>query len=397
MEAPSRTRRDFPLARYCVASSLQLLIFLRRCILPEKHLFILGIRGVPAAHGGFESFAERLAPWMAQNGWRVTVYCQGSHTGKRREDMWEGCRRIHIPVRTDGPLATIEFDVKSTLDAVRQKGVLLTLGYNTGFLSVFARLCGRINLINMDGIEWRRAKYSKAQQIFLWVNERLAAASGNMLIADHPEIAKHHANHASPAKIAMIPYGSERIETADEALLARFGIEQDRFLTVIARPEPENSLLEIVSAYSRKRRGVKLVVLGKYDPQHAYQNAVLSAASEEVIFAGAIYEKPTLHALRLFSLAYIHGHQVGGTNPSLVEALGAGNAIVAHNNPFNRWVAGEAGRYFSDEDTCEQTIEMLIKEKSVRENMRMQAIRRWSENFSWDKILGAYQSLIERV
>ncbi|WP_404482419.1 DUF1972 domain-containing protein [Novosphingobium sp. BL-52-GroH] len=362
----------------------------------EKHLIVLGIRGVPAAHGGFESFAEKLVPWMVQAGWRVTVYCQGSDTGEQYEDSWEGCRRVHIPVRTEGALGTIEFDLKSTIAAVREEGLLLTLGYNTGFLSVYARLRGRFNLINMDGIEWKRAKYSLPQKAYLWVNERMAAVSGNVLIADHPEIARHHSYHASADRIAMIPYGSDKVETADETLLARYGIERDRFLTVIARPEPENSLLEIVSAFSRKPRGIKLVVLGKYSKDHAYQASVLAAASDEVVFPGAVYAKPDLHALRLYSLAYVHGHQVGGTNPSLVEALGAGNAVIAHHNPFNRWVAGDAGLYFANEDQCEKRIEELAASPTLRDELRDHARRRWSEEFTWPKILEAYQALIEK-
>jgi len=364
--------------------------------LSDKHLIILGIRGVPAAHGGFESFAERFAPWMVQHGWKVTVYCQGSQTGERYEDMWEGCRRVHLPVSGDGPYASIVFDVKSMMEAVRTEGVLLTLGYNTGFLSVYARLRRRVNLINMDGIEWRRAKYTKVQQAYLWLNERLAAMSGNILIADHPEIARHHAAHADESKIKMIPYGSEKIDSADLTQLAKFGLAQDEFFTVIARPEPENSILEIVRAFSRRPRGIKLVVLGKYDDNNTYHQAVLAAASDEVIFTGAIYNKPMLHALRLFSLAYIHGHQVGGTNPSLVEALGAGSAIVAHDNEFNRWVAGGAALYFSSEDECELQIESLILSASIRDRLRVCARHRWIDEFTWAAILNAYHDIIER-
>jgi len=365
--------------------------------MPDKHLLILGIRGVPAQHGGFESFAAQLVPWMVRAGWRVTVYCQGSDTGKRYEDTWEGCRRVHIPVRGDNALATIEFDIKSMREAIRENGAMLTLGYNTGFLSAYARIRGRLNLINMDGIEWKRAKYSKAQQSYLWLNERLAATAGNILIADHPEIAKHHAEHASVDKIHMIPYGSEQVEAADEELLARYGVSRDKFFSIIARPEPENSILEIIRAFSRRPRGVKVVVLGKYSRDHAYQASVLDAASDEIVFPGAVYDRADVHALRFFSLAYVHGHQVGGTNPSLVEALGAGNAVVAHDNPFNRWVAGEAGRYFSDEDTCESQLEALIESESLRREMRQAARYRWSEVFTWPKVLTAYQALIENA
>jgi len=144
------------------------------------------------------------------------------------------------------------------------------------------------------------------------------------------------------------------------------------------------------------KRGVKLLVLGKYSREHAYQASVMDVASDEVVFPGAVYEKADVHALRFFSLAYVHGHQVGGTNPSLVEALGAGNAVIAHDNPFNRWVAGEAGRYFADEDECERQFEALIASEEMQVKMRMAARYRWSEAFTWPKVLAAYQGLIEK-
>lgn len=360
-----------------------------------KTLIILGIRGIPASHGGFETFAEKLAPWMRGRGWSVVVYCQGSETGAVHEDEWEGIRRIHIPVKTDGAVGTIEFDIKSTLHALRLPGTILTLGYNTGFLSSLVRMFGRTNLINMDGLEWKRAKYSRGARAYLWVNERLAALAGTHLIADHPSIADHLATRAKPSKIAMIPYGSPEIAEADPAPLGALGLEPGRFLTLIARPEPENSILEIVSAFGRRPRGIKLAVLGKYSQDHAYQREVLAAGNDEILFPGAIYDPPTVRALRFHSLAYMHGHQVGGTNPSLVEALGAGNPIVAHDNRFNRWVAGDAGLYFGSVDECDAHITRILTEAGQRDAMAAAAHRRWSEAFTWPAILEAYRELIE--
>lgn len=351
---------------------------------------------MPAAHGGFETFAERLVIWLRDRGWQVTVYCQGSEDGKRFEDEWEGIRRIHIPVRMDGAAGTIEFDVKSASDALKQPGLLLTLGYNTGFLSAWLRTRRRRNAINMDGIEWRRAKYSKGAKAYLWLNERLAAWAGDSLIADHPEIGRHLGQRSSPDKIVMIPYGCDMVEDAGVEYLAPLGLEPGKFLTVIARPEPENSILEIVEAFSRKPRGLKLAVLGKYARDHAYQAKVMDAASDEVLFPGAIYDKPIVNALRFYSLAYVHGHQVGGTNPSLVEALGAGNAVIAHDNPFNRWVAGDAGRYFADADECAARMEELFASDTLAAQMRVAARERARSEFSWPKILSSYEAMLEK-
>lgn len=360
----------------------------------KPSLTILGIRGIPAAHGGFETFAHHLALWLHARDWDVTVYCQGSETGRREESRWEGIRLIHIPVKRDGPVGTIEFDVKSTLDALKQPGMILTLGYNTGFLALLPRLKGITNYINMDGLEWKRAKYSFAAKAYLWLNERLAGYCGNRLIADHPAIADHLATRVSRAKIDMIPYGSSAIESADSSPLISLGLEPGQFLTLIARPEPENSILEIVKAFSRKPRGVKLAVLGKYSRAVPYQASVLDCASDEVVFPGAIYDEPSIQALRFHCLAYMHGHQVGGTNPSLVEALGAGNPVIAHDNPFNRWVAGNAATYFTNEDECADRIDTLLTDQVARADMGTAARQRWAAAFTWTAVLESYRTLL---
>lgn len=360
----------------------------------KPHLIILGIRGVPASHGGFETFAERLAPYFISRGWRVTVYCQGSDSGKRVEDEWQGVNRIHIPVNRSGSAGTIEFDLKCARDVIKIDGTLLTLGYNTGFISVWLRAHGRINFINMDGLEWKRAKYSWGPRAYLWMNERFAAWSGTKLIADHPAIADHLATRVPRSKIATIPYGSDQVIDADSGPLSALGIHPKQFFTLIARPVPENLVLEIVRAFSMKPRGVKLAVLGKYEDSDPYQAQVLASASSEVVFTGGIYDKVTLAALRCHSIAYLHGHQVGGTNPSLVEALGAGNAVIAHDNQFNRWVAGEAGLYFCDAASCAAAIDKILNSNDTRDQLSNAARARWRESFTWPQILDEYISVI---
>jgi glycosyltransferase involved in cell wall biosynthesis len=360
-----------------------------------RHLIVLGIRGLPAAHGGFETFAERLAPHFRDHGWQVTVYCQGSNSGKRTEDEWHGIKRIHIPVRGSGSVGTIEFDIKCAVDVERLKGTILTLGYNTGFIAIWLRLRGRTNYINMDGLEWKRAKYSWASRAYLWLNERMAAWSGTKLIADHPAIADHLATRVSRSKLVTIPYGSDAIVDADAGHLAPLGLSPGKFFTLIARAVPENLVLEIVQAFSLKSRGVKLALLGGYNTSDSYQAEVLAAASSEVVFTGGIYDRSTLAALRYYSIAYLHGHQVGGTNPSLVEALGAGNAVIAHDNEFNRWVAGNAALYFSDTESCARAIDCILDESGLGPKLSSSARARWQVDFTWPTVLNSYLGLLE--
>jgi glycosyltransferase involved in cell wall biosynthesis len=362
---------------------------------PAPRVAILGIRGIPASHGGFETFAERLALHLCSQGWEVTVYCQGASSNRIETSTWQGVHLVHIPVRLNGIAGTIEFDIKSTADAIKKHNRILTLGYNTGFLSVWMRIRNRTNFINMDGLEWKRAKYSFGAKAYLWVNERLAAAAGNCLIADHPAIADHLATRVPRSKIHTIPYGSDAVLSADSALLSKLGLQAEGFISIIARPEPENSVLEIVSAFSAKRRGLKLAVLGKYSRASAYQAKILDSASDEVVFTGAIYDQPIVRAIRFYSLAYAHGHQVGGTNPSLVEALGAGNAVIAHDNRFNRWVAGDSAAYFSDASSCQDCISSVLSDRERRERMKLAARERWNTHFTWDSVLDSYRTLLE--
>ena len=359
-----------------------------------NHLRILGTRGVPATHGGFETFAEHLAPYLVAHGWRVTVYCQEDGEGPAFEDTWRGVRRVRIPVPTAGAGGTIVFDWKSTLHAAREKGLVLTLGYNTAIFCVIYRLRAIKNVINMDGVEWRRQKWGTLAKTWFWLNDWAGCWLGNHLVADHPEIKNHLATRVAPDKITMIPYGADRVDIADAGLITPYGLESGGYAILIARAEPENSILEVVRAWSRAPRGCKLLVLGKYDSTHAYQRAVQTAASSEVIFAGAVYDKAIVQALRFHSRFYVHGHQVGGTNPSLVEALGAGNAVLAHDNPYNRWVAGEAAVYFSGEDECASLITRLLADAHGIKLLQTASQARHAAEFTWPSVLAAYEKLL---
>ena len=362
---------------------------------PGPSLRILGTRGLPAAHGGFETFAEHLALYLVADGWNVTVYCQRDGDGSIAEDEWKGVRRVNIPVARQGPTASMHFDWIATRHAAAAGEPCLTLGYNTALFCAWLRIKGIPNVINMDGIEWRRAKWGPAPKAWFWLNDWAGCWLGNHLVADHPDIRRHLESRVGGSKITVIPYGADEVLDAPVEPLARLGVEPGRYMTVIARAEPENSLLEIVQGFSASPRRCRLVVLGNYDEQVAYQNAVLKAASDEVLFPGAIYDKAVVSALRMHSMAYVHGHQVGGTNPSLVEALGAGNAVIAHDNRFNRWVAGPQAAYFNDAASFSRQLELLLAEPERLEAMRAASRARHHEAFRWETILGAYERLLQ--
>ncbi|NKI93054.1 DUF1972 domain-containing protein [Rhizobacter sp. SG703] len=357
-------------------------------------LRILGTRGVPAAHGGFETFAEHLALYLVERGWRVIVYCQEDGSGPVFEDTWRGVERVRMPVDAPGPKGTILFDWQATRHAAKHRDLCLTLGYNTAVFCALLRLKGVPNLINMDGIEWSRAKWGGVAKTWFWMNDWAGCWLGNHLVADHPEIKQHLSSRVNPDKVTTIAYGADPLHDMPTAPVHGLGLEPGRYLTLVARPEPENSILEVVQGFSREPRGVTLTVLGNYSADNAYHRAVKASASAEVKFVGAIYDKPTVQSLRFHSMAYVHGHQVGGTNPSLVEALGAGNAVIAHDNRFNRWVAGPQAGYFSGADGFAATLEAVLKDPVRLAAMQQASRSRFEECFTWNHILAQYEQLL---
>jgi glycosyltransferase involved in cell wall biosynthesis len=251
--------------------------------------------------------------------------------------------------------------------------------------------------MNMDGIEWRRDKWSRLQRLWLRLNERAGVVLSDHLIADHPEIGRYLCQFAPREKISVIPYESEAITSGDPALIEPYGLVPGGYAIVIARPEPENSLLEIVQAFSRKPRGIKLLILGKYFPGVIrYHRKVMDAAGPEVLFADAVYDRDVVQSLRYLARVYIHGHRVGGTNPSLVESLAAGNPVIAHDNQFTRWVAGSEQQYFSGADDLSSILDTLLDDQTRLDHMSAASRFRHHECFTPDKVLPLYEGLLLR-
>ena len=361
---------------------------------PAKSLLILGTRSVPARHGGFETFAEQLALFFVNRGWSVSVYCQDDVPvveQRFKSETWRGVTRLRVQVASNGARGTMEFDWHCVRDAATREGVCLVLGYNTAIFLPYLRAHGRMVFTNMDGVEWRRPKWSKPVQAWFWLNEWIAAWSSHRLVADHPVIADHLATRRHRSATAVIPYGGVAIENAPRDPVIALGLEPGRYLVSIARIEPDNNIHTLVEAFSSRRRGAKLAILGALSEDVAYHRKVRAAASDEVMFPGPIYDPAVVGPLRFHARAYLHGHTVGGTNPSLVEALWAGNPVIADDNLYNRWTAGDAAAYFKDVATCSDAMEHMLVDDALVERCRAAARARARAAFEWNDVLLAYE------
>ena len=364
----------------------------------DYKLRILGTRGIPASHGGFETFAQHLAEYLVKEGWSVTVYCQTEGSEPIVEKLWNGIHLIKISESRHDALGTMRFDWKCIQHAAKTKDLVLTLGYNTAIFDVLLRARGVPHVMNMDGIEWKRSKWGLLARLWFYFNEWAGSFLANHLIADNPEIQKRFAGRRKTRSMSMIPYGADRVTSADSSIINEFDLEPKSYVVCIGRSEPENSLLEIVSTFSKEARGCKLVVLAGLDPDNnAYHSKVVDTASDEVIFLGAIYDKEIVQALRFHSKLYIHGHTVGGTNPSLVESLGTGSPILAHDNPFNRWVAGDGAAFFDSTFDLETQLNKLLSDEKLLENMSISSIKRFNGAFTWGEVLDQYELLLHPI
>ncbi len=359
---------------------------------PEE-LYITGTRGIPASHGGFETFVESFAVEYAQSSARVTVYCHDTQATyiRGRSKSYKGVKLVQFGC-PPSPFGTILFDLLTILDILSSRSkntIVLTLGYNTAMFNLLLNLFSVPYIVNMDGLEWKRKKWGKIARAWLKLNERMAWALANAVVCDHPKISEDITKRLGERpQRHTIPYGSIPIYKEYSRN------SPSRYFLLVARIEPENSVLEIVQSFSTTTLDAELHIVGTIDESNAYHAKIKATANSKVKFLGPIYDKEQLAEIRRNAMVYIHGHTVGGTNPSLVEALASGNAIIANDNVFNRWVASESAIYFANSVELGHAMVRLCDEARTRKALEQQAIRRFNEGFTWPEVHNAYEEII---
>lgn len=364
------------------------------------HIAILGSRGIPARYGGFETFVDELSRRLVQRGVRVTVFCEAEETPGDLDDKpteYEGVELIHVPATAPGPARTIAFDIACLWRARRNYDVVYMLGYGASFACFLPRLWSREVWINMDGLEWRRSKWSPLARLWLKTMEGIALLTATRVIYDNQALAqeiegrRHRVPHSS-----VLEYGAPLLrERTSTERLAELGVTAGEYYLVVCRFEPENHVIEIARAYGESGLERPLILVANKDIGTSYAAETLQLASDRVRFVGTVYDQDLLLPLRQHCRAYIHGHSVGGTNPSLLEAMGCGNFILSHDNPFNRVTLGDAALFFSGEQDLVQRLrecEALAEEEL--EAKRRAVLERVDQRYTWEAIADRYHDLI---
>lgn len=351
---------------------------------------ILGTRGIPAHYGGFETFAEQLSIRLAERGHDVTVFCESS---KQEPAAYRGVRLRYIPTLQLGPAKTLLYDLSSLWGARRDFDVVYMLGYGSALFCWIPRLWGTKLWINMDGLEWKRKKWNRFARGYLHIMEKLATGIADRLIADARAIRDDlRERYALPVPCDVIPYGCESLDTVPsaEALIKR-QISPKNYYIAVCRFEPENHVREIIDGFVASGTECDFILVGDHRASSGYVLGLKQKQHSKIRFTGPVYDTEELQALRYHSRAYIHGHSVGGTNPSLLEAMGCSNLIIAHDNAFNREVLQDNGLYFlTPKDICNTIGNIdsgLVDVNELQSSARSRAL----QFYSWDRITTAYE------
>ena len=354
---------------------------------------ILGTRGIPNHYGGFEHISEYVSAGLVKKGHSVTVY--NSHNHPYTGDTWNGVRiqHCHDPEYKIGTAGQFVYDLNCIKHARSQNyDVILLMGYTSS--SVWGPLYPKNSVIisNMDGLEWKRSKYSKPVQGFLKFAEKLAVKYSQYYISDSMVI-KSYLQDKYNIDSRYIPYGADPyLESLHEQLSPAEAIKEDYFL-LMARMEPENNIETILEGFNKSNSRRTFKVLGDTGNRFGKYIENRFANDERIQFKGAIFDTPKVHALQNNSYLYFHGHSVGGTNPSLLEAMASKALIAAHNNLFNKSVLHSDAFYFSDADEVRNIVE-TVQRKETETTMVNNNLHKIKNLFNWQTIVDQYEDLI---
>ncbi len=362
---------------------------------------ILGTKGIPNNYGGYEQFAEFISQKLIDRGHTVTVYNPSFHAYK--QDTYNGVHiiRKYSPENYMGGAANFIYDFLCLRDALtRDFDIIYEAGYHSVAPSYrLLNIRGKkkpVIVTNMDGLEYNRSKWSKFTQGLIRVLERIAVRDSPYMISDNLGIQEYYKTTFGRDSF-FLPYGADPVDAFDDKHLDSYGVKKFCFLILVARFEPENNLEMALDGFLASGIEYTFLVVGNHNTTYgSYLKGKYT--NDRIRFVGGIYTKDVLDSLRHFSAAYFHGHSVGGTNPSLLEAMACKAFIFAHDNVFNRRVLFDSALYFQDA----KQVESLLRELNELRAKHAQPFiaensSRISTLYHWETIVDQHEALFEKL
>ena len=358
---------------------------------------IMGIRGIPANYGGFETFAEELAPRLVERGHEVTVYGRSNNI-KYAAEYYKGVRLVVLPTIAHKYFDTVAHTFLCAVHALKEPydAVLVCNSANSSFAWI-PRLAGQKVALNVDGLEWKRAKWNALGKAFYKMSERIAIFTPNEVVTDARDIEKYYAQKYNK-RSTFIPYGAPIDRVPTHEVLDRFNVLPRKYVLYVSRLEPENNAHLVVKAYEKVRTNLPLVIVGDAPYNAEYIQQLKSTKDPRIIFTGYVFGQG-YREFQSHAYFYIQATEVGGTHPALIESMGHGNCVLANDVPEHREVLSEAGLYFTTQqpDDLRAKMQHLLDQPAAVERYRTLAVERIKANYTWDRITEQYERLFYRL
>jgi len=356
---------------------------------------IIGSRGIPARYGGFETFVEHISSILVRANYEVTVYGE-----KGNAEIIKNNSEVHIKEsvfkKSKNPLL---FYFDSLRKTVSTYDLVLVCGVGAAPFYPLFKNKNSFLITNVDGLEHLRAKFSIPKKIFVRLAQRFTKKYSDIIIADSESVGIFWKEKllCPPEKLEVIAYGADEAFPFNQAILEKYSLIEGNYYLIVARLVPENHILEIIKGFIASGSEKKLIIVGGLE-SNSYVRMIREFSGSKILFADAIYEKESLDSLRRGAFAYIHGHSVGGTNPSLLEAMAASCICICHDNIFNREVNTEEQLYFRDAEDLRLRINELEKmPKAEIALLKQTSFKRVSIKYSWDLIGEQYLQLLREI
>ena len=378
-----------------------------------QHVFIIGSRGLPASYGGFETFVSELVAHQKNQNIKYHVACLSQEQHGTHYD-YKGADCFSIKAPNLGPARVILYDMMAinyalTLvkrDAIKQP-IFYILGNTIGaFISPFIKKihkCSGKVFVNPDGLEWRRSKWSRPVQAYLKYAEKKMAQKADLIVADNSGIESYIKKAYPVAKTTFIAYGtdlapSKLTKNSDEvrSFYQKWGVTEENYYLVVGRFVPENNYETVIREFMTTKTNRDLVIICNHEGNSYFEELRQKTGFDKekrIKFVGTVYNRDLLAYIREHAFAYIHGHEVGGTNPGLLEALSQTKLNLVLGVDFNRSVARDSSLYWTK--AAGNLADTITKAEGISEQTAYgkRAKEIVKEDYTWEKIVGEYEDL----
>jgi glycosyltransferase involved in cell wall biosynthesis len=358
----------------------------------------LGSRGIPACYGGYETLVEELALGLVSKGNNeVIVYCRSNYFEDKPKNL-KGIKLVYLPTMRIKPLESIIHSFLSSIHVLFRdvKVVFFVDPANAPFF-LLLRLFGKKVVVHTDGLGWQRLKWNAIERKYYKFVELLCKWMANVLITDNPAMQKYYKDEYN-ADSVYIPYGASNHDISNTNIYNELGIPEKKYLLLVARLEPENNPGLIIKEYVKADIDMPLVVVGDSPYNPDFMAKLKQAANKKVIFTGFIRDQQKLNALYRGAFIYIHGHEVGGTNPSLLRAMDAATAPLVISSPFNKSVIPDCGYIFEKEEgSLSNILKKLATKPDEVKKIALLAKRQADTNFKWETVVKEYEKVFNKI